>query len=247
MGQSGPCSALADGSICWLDTISTKEDGMNRNMDLAIGRAAALSIAIETLIFAFSLIWGVIFHTEFDQNLGYVASLFLAVSVGIMMACFYAGLPEKLKILGLLALAASILYAPFCIGTYFLQLSIVALNPLNLSGEVMKALDFVPGSPTFALDMLGYGFLCLSTLAAGFALTEKIDRVLKVLCFFHGALAVPTVAAPIISGIFRSTGGNANDSGSFVLLFWCVVFTPIALLFMRYFINNQRQQPQLPA
>ena len=206
---------------------------MNKNTMFVIGRVAALSIAIETVIFAFSLIWGVIFHTEFDKYLGYIASLFLAVSVVVMMACFYASTREPLKIYGLLALVASVIYAPFCISNYFLQLSVVALNPLNLSGEVLKAIDFKPGSPTFAMDMLGYGFLCLSTLAAGFALVEARERVLKALCFFHGAIAVPTFAAPIISGIFLSTSGQTNDIGSYILLFWCFIFAPIALLFMR--------------
>jgi len=208
---------------------------VNKNFGFVIGRAAALSIAVETIVFAFSLIWEVIFPTEFAKNLGYIASLLIAISVVIMMACFYDGTREPLKIFGLLASVSSIIYAPFCISTYFLQLSIVAFNPLNLSSEVLKAITFKPGSPTFAVDMLGYGFLCLSTLAAGFALAEAKDKVLRALCFFHGALAVPTFAAPIISGIFRSPSGQTNDTGSYVLLFWCIVFVPIALLFMRYF------------
>jgi len=106
---------------------------------------------------------------------------------------------------------------------------------------VVKAVDFVPGSLTFAMDMLGYGFLCLSTFAAGFALVEARDKALKALCFFHGAIAVPTFAAPIISGIFLSPGGQTNDIGSYILLFWCIVFVPIALLFVRYFTEWQGQ------
>ena len=209
---------------------------MNNNFTSLIGRRAALSIVIETLVFAFSLIRGVIFHTEFDQNLGYIASLLLAISVVIMMACFYDRTPEQLKIFALLALVSSVIYAPFCISNYFLQLSIVALNPsLNLSSEVLKAIEFKPGSPTFAMDMLGYGFLCLSTLAAGFALTGTKDKVLRAFCFFHGAIAIPTFTAPIISGIFLSTSDRTNDIGSYVLLFWCTIFVPIALLFMRHF------------
>jgi hypothetical protein len=214
---------------------------MNKNFGFRIGRMASLSIAIETIVFAFSLVWRLIFHTEFDQNLGYIASLLLAISVVIMMACFYDSTREQLKIFGLLALAASIIYAPFCISNYFIQLSIVAFNPLNLSNEVMKAIDFVPGSLTFAMDMLGYGFLCLSTLAAGFALVEARDKILRALCFFHGAIAVPTFAAPIISGIFLSPSGQTNDIGSYIILFWCIVFVPIALLFMRYFKEGQGQ------
>jgi hypothetical protein len=208
---------------------------MIKNFSPLIGRAAALSIAVETIIFGFSLIWEVIYFTEFAKNLGYIASLLIAVSVVIMMACFYDGIREQLKIFGLLALVSSIIYAPFCISTYFLQLSVVAFNPLDLSNEVIKVITFKPGSPIFAIDMLGYGFLCLSTLAAGFALVEAKDKILRALCFFHGALAVPTFASPIISGIFRSPSGQTNDVGNYVLLFWCIVFVPIALLFMRYF------------
>jgi hypothetical protein len=213
---------------------------MNRHYGFVIGRVAALSIAVETIVFAFSLILEVIFPSEFAKNLGYIASLFIAISVVIMMACFFESTRERLRIFGLLALVSSIIYAPFCISTYFLQLSIVAFNPLNLSSEVLKVISFQPGSPTFAIDMLGYGFLCLSTLAAGFALAEVNDKLLRALCFFHGAIAVPTFAAPILSGIFRSPGGQTNNIGSYVLLFWCVVFVPIALLFRRYFKERQR-------
>jgi hypothetical protein len=215
------------------------ENDMNKNFSFVIGRAAALAMAIVTITFAISLIWEVINLTEFAKNLGYVASLLLAISVVIMMACFYDVTQEPLKIFGLLALVSSIIYVPFCISTYFLQLSTVALNPLNLSGEVLKAITFKPGSPSFAIDMLGYCFLCLSTLAAGFALTEAKDKVLRALCFFHGALTVPTIASPIISGLFLTTSGETDFTGHYVLLFWCIVFAPIALLFMRYFKEGQ--------
>ena len=213
---------------------------MNKKFSFVIGRAAALAIAVVTIVFAISLIWEVINLSEFAKNLAYVASLLIAISVVIMMACFYDVTREQLKIFGLLALVSSIIYAPFCIGTYFLQLTTVALNPLNLSSEVLKAINFKPGSPIFALDMLGYFFLCLSTLAAGFALAEAKDKVLRALCFFHGALAVPTIASPIISGLFLTTSGETDFTGHYVLLFWCIVFVPIALLFMRYFKEGQR-------
>ena len=213
---------------------------MNKNFGFAIGRVAALAIAIVTIVFAVSLIWEVINYSEYAKNLGYVASLLLAISVVIMMACFYDVTREPLKIFGLLALVSSIIYTPFCISTYFLQLSTVASNPLNLSSEVLKAITFKPGSPTFAMDMLGYTFLCLSTLAAGFALTEAKDKILRVLCFFHGALAVPTIASPILSGLFLTTSGETDFTGHYVLLFWCIVFVPIALLFMRFFKEEQR-------
>jgi hypothetical protein len=192
-------------------------------------------MAISTIIFAISLIWGMIFHTTYDQIIGYIASIFLAVSVVALMACLYENINKDTKIFGLLAFAASIIYAVYCINNYYLQLSIVAINPLNHPEEILKIFKFAPGSPTFALDMLGYGFLCLSTLAAGFALTDIRDRILKILCFIHGAIAVPTFVAPIISGIFRSSSGQTNDFGAYILFLWCILFIPIALLFIRYF------------
>ena len=213
---------------------------MDKNHSFVIGRAAALSIAITTIVFAISLIWEVISPSAFAMNLGYIASILIAISVVIMMAGFYDVTREQLKIFGLLALVSSIIYATFCIGTYFLQLSTVAFNPLNLSSEVLEAINFKPGSPAFALDMLGYGFLTLSTLAAGFALVEAKDKVLRALCFFHGALVVPTLAGPIISGFYLTTSGETDFTGHYVLLFWCIVFVPIALLFMRYFKEGQR-------
>jgi hypothetical protein len=53
-------------------------------------------------------------------------------------------------------------------------------------------------------------------------------------------MAVPTLASPIISGVFLSTSGETDNTGNYVLLFWCIVFVPIALLFMRYFKEGQR-------
>ena len=213
-----------------------------KNMNLKIGRAAALAVLVETLVFAFSLLWGLFFHSLFDQLLSYVASLLLAVSVVILMACFHDRNKDSAGILSLLALASAIMYAVFCDGNYFLQLSIVALNPLGLSREVMQAIAFLPGSPTFALDMLGYFFLCLSTLAAGFALDRQRERPLRFLCILHGALALPTILAPILSGIFMSGGSQANDVGSYVLLFWCAIFAPLAWYFMRYFASALEQE-----
>jgi hypothetical protein len=213
---------------------------MEKNFSLIIGRTAALVMAIVTIIFAISLIWEVINLSEFAKNLGYVVCILLAISVVIVMACFYDFAQSRVKIFALLGLISAIIYAPFCISTYYLQLSVVAENPLSLSGEVLDAVNFKPGSPTFALDMLGYTFLCFSTLAVGFALTERKDKVLRVLCFFHGSLAVPTIASPIISGLYLTSSGETDFTGHYVLIFWCAVFAPIALLFRRYFNDKLR-------
>ena len=51
---------------------------MNRNFSSTIGRVAALLIAVETIVFAISLIWEVIVPSEFAKYLGYFTSLLIA-------------------------------------------------------------------------------------------------------------------------------------------------------------------------
>jgi hypothetical protein len=206
-----------------------------RQLEVSIGRGASVVVAVEILVFAFSLILGLAVRSNLAPLIGYAACILLAVSIVVMMAAVYSSAPAELHFLGLLALLAAVLYAPFCIATYYLQIAVVATNPLGHPAEVMKLIAFMPGSPLFALDMLGYGFLCMSTLCAAFILEDPRDRTLRILCIIHGALALPTVAAPIVSGIFRSSNSQANDTGSWVLLIWCALFTPIALLFSRRF------------
>jgi hypothetical protein len=44
-----------------------------------------------------------------------------------------------------------------------------------------------------------------------------------------------TSSSPILSGLFLTASGETDFTGHYVLLFWCLIFTPIALLFRRYF------------
>jgi len=208
---------------------------MQRDSVAAVGGYASVAVAVETVIFALSLVLGLTVRSNLGPIVGYITCIFLAASVVVLMSSVYLRSAAEQRIFGLLALVAAILYAPFCIGNYFIQLSIVLTNPLNHPPEVLKLIGFIPGSATFALDMLGYAFLCFSTLAAAFSIVDSRDRALRLLCMIHGAIAVPTIVAPILSGLFRSTGGQSNDIGSYVLLFWCALFAPMAILFQRMF------------
>ena len=48
---------------------------MNKSFSFVIGRAAALAIAVEIIVFAISLVWEMISPTELPKILGYIASL----------------------------------------------------------------------------------------------------------------------------------------------------------------------------
>jgi hypothetical protein len=205
-----------------------------------VGRIAAIAVSAETILFAVSLIIGLTIRSRASPIASWVVCILLAASVIVMMAAVYLRSRDGRRIWGLLALCAAIVYAPFVMAVYFIQIAVVTLNPLGLTADVLKLVAFAPGSQAFALDMLGYAFLCLSTFAAAFTLNDPKDKALRILCFAHGALALPTLAAPIISGIFGSASGQSSDIGSFVLLVWCAIFAPIALLFVRHFQRGLR-------
>ena len=202
---------------------------------LTIGRTAALAAALSTLLFAISLVVGIVVRSNLGPIVAYGVCIVLAASVIVMMAMVYLGSREGERAPTLLALCAALIYGPFVMAVYFTQLAVVLPNPLGLPHDVLKLVAFAAGSQAFALDMLGYAFLCLSTLAAAFALRDPKDKALRVLCIIHGALALPTLAAPIMSAVFASPSGQSNDVGSYVLLVWCAIFAPIAFLFARHF------------
>ncbi len=194
-----------------------------------VGFWASVELAGATVVFAASLVATLV--VRLGPTLSYVASLLLAPGVVCLMAASLLRSTREQRIFGLLAFASSVLYAPLCMATYFIQLAVVSPGPQSLSREVLGLVAFVPGSATFAIDMLGYVFLCLSTLCVAFTLTDAKDRGLRILCIIHGFLLFPTAAAPLMSGMYRTTDGQANDAGAWVNLFWCAVFTPIAVLF----------------
>lgn len=86
---------------------------MSRQLDVAIGRNASIAAAIETILFAVSLILGLSIRSNLGPIPGYVVCIFLAASIVVMMACIYSRTLEEWRILGLLALAAPIISGIF--------------------------------------------------------------------------------------------------------------------------------------
>ena len=76
---------------------------MNGESSYVVGRSAALAVAVATIVFAIALVWEVIVPSEIAKNLGYIASLLIAISVVVMMASFYAQTREHVRIPGLLS------------------------------------------------------------------------------------------------------------------------------------------------
>ncbi|MDR1131136.1 MAG: hypothetical protein LBL15_01810 [Oscillospiraceae bacterium] len=96
------------------------------------------------------------------------------------------------------------------------------------------------GSLYFNYNLLGYGFMGLSTFFAGFTIIPKAkgDQALRILLHIHGVFCVSGLLMPMFP-IFTPGIQNGGTIGTFVLLIWCAYFLPVCILGLQYFKRNQ--------
>jgi len=98
-------------------------------------------------------------------------SLLLGPSFVAMIAALHVTIPGPRRVYSIAALAFATIYAVLTGLVYFVQLTLVA--PRMAAGDTtgIEVLLFVPyRSFLFAVDLLGYSFMCLSTLFAAAAI-----------------------------------------------------------------------------
>jgi len=83
--------------------------------------------------------------------------------------------------------------------------------------------------------------MCLSTLVLVPAITGKgAEKVLKIFCAINGFLAVPTLVFTAMR--FSQSGAGSSDAfGCVVLLFFCIIFLPVPIIFARLFRAKLKQ------
>lgn len=208
-----------------------------KNNEAAAGLAASLAAGALTFLFAVFLVLSLMDPENlFWLNSSFLACLILAPAYAVWVAALHGRAPERAKIWTRVALLFAGVYVVLCALSYFVQLVFVAPNRGILPVELLRLFEYTPGTFLFAANMLGYGFMCLSTLAAAQVFSEREDRVLKILYRIHGALVVPTLVFPGLS-VAQHTGAAAKPDafGGIVLLAWCVLFIPIALFTADWF------------
>lgn len=122
-------------------------------------------------------------------------SLLLGTAHLVLIAALHQSVQVERKVLSLAALGFAIAYATLTGLVYFVQLTLVA--PRLASGSVagIELLLFVPyDSFLFAIDLLGYSFMCLSGLLVGLALTGKEGAQGARRWFLLTGLLVPALA-----------------------------------------------------
>jgi hypothetical protein len=189
---------------------------MNQNSVAQLGFWSSVVVTLMLIAFPLSLI--------FDSlDLAYGSSFLLAPTfVTMMVSVHHYAAPEK-KVWSQLGLSFAVIYAVMCSLTYYVQLTFIKNNYLPITEEATAPFVFIPGTPIFAQDMLGYVFFCLATLAAGFVFTGgKLEAWIKWLFVFNGILfAIPTLILPALTMPTNAAGtGVGNQVGEYANIVW---------------------------
>lgn len=127
------------------------------------------------------------------------------------------------------AQAVGLIYAVFICIVYFSQLTVVRQNVLDPAVVNAFAFDY-GGSWLFAIDIIGYGMMALSTLFLGLSVEtkNKEDKILRTVSLLHGCFTVCMIL-PMTSMFLGGFEGGAANMGALMLAVWCLIFFPIPL------------------
>lgn len=117
-------------------------------------------------------------------------SLLLGPAFLVMMSALHQTAVADRRIFSQVALAFAIIYATLISMVYFVQLTLVAPRIVAGDAEDIAFLLFVPyRSFLFAVDLLGYSMMSLSTLFGAFALPScRPGRIARLFMILNGAL-----------------------------------------------------------
>jgi len=199
----------------------------------ALGFWSALLVTIEIIVFFISLLAS-------DANLMFGSSFLLAPTFVALMVSIHHFAPLEKKVWSQLGLSFAIIYAVMCSLTYYIQLTFIQNNYLPIVEEAVLPFVFIPGTPIFAQDMLGYVFMCVATLVAAPVFSGgKLESWIKWLFILNGVLfIVPTIVVPAIPLPVNETGTGIGDQvGRYANLVWSAYFATatslVTVLFKR--------------
>lgn len=128
--------------------------------------------------------------TPFGIALLLTPSLLLGSSFLVLIAALHRLAPADARVFSQIALAFATAYATLISMVYFVQLTLVA--PRLAAGDTagIEYLLFVPyRSFLFAVDLLGYSFMCVAALFASFALPKTSGaHTARALLLLNGAI-----------------------------------------------------------
>jgi len=198
-----------------------------------IGKIGAALTGVAIVVFAVSMLIGII-SGQNTKYLSFFVSMIIAMGY-LMLAAGVASVNTDLQktAAGYTGLAFGTVYAVLIFIVYYAELTTVRLND-SLSAETLSIISYShTGSLFFNFNLLGYGFMALSTFFIGFTVRpkNKCDRAFQALLWIHGVFFLSCLIMPM-TGVF--TMDTPDVAGIVILEFWCVFFLPICILGWKY-------------
>lgn len=201
-----------------------------------MGKMGAIITGLAVLSFAVSMIVGFFINTLFASCF---SSIFIAIGYVLFAVSIFAcnHNPEQ-KAAGLTGISFAIIYAVLILLVYYAECTTVRMN-MGLSDEALSIISYGHlGSLFFNYDLLGYGFMGLSTFFIAFLVEPKRkgDKIFRGMLWGHGIFFLPCLLMPMFP-IF--TPGTSHIFGTVILEIWCAYFMPVCILGYRYFSGNK--------
>lgn len=209
-----------------------------------IGKWSSNAAGILTIAFAVSTLF------DFDSNTGVGIDFFVCLLLPIVYLITTLANSHVVKSLNNplsafysdSAVLFAVVYTCYICAIYYLMLTFIRLgNPHPIAQSIVK---YKPGTAAFAVDILGYTFLGLSTTFFGLSIDETPNKFLARLMYFHGVVGLVGFLTPFLPSIYEDdVGEDANDViWQLLLFFWCVVFAPICFLAAQYFRSHGKMK-----
>ena len=202
-------------------------------MNKKIARAGSLIVSITVAVFAVCML--------IDFNFGgYFICMILPIGFIMMTTGLYNESESSKKVAAMNGVIFAAVYAVLIVIVYFAQITTVRLE--SLTEQAAQILDYRKGGLIFNYDLLGYGFMALSTFFTGLTIEakSKADKVLKWLMLIHGIFFLICLIMPI-TGILRQTAdADAGKGGVIALECWCAYFIPVGVLSYIHFGDKHR-------
>jgi hypothetical protein len=164
------------------------------------------------------------------QMVNMIPVILLAFTVIVVMACIHYVAPESKKVFSLIAIAFTSSYATIICVNYYIQLYVVRLNIINGNLDGLSLL-VMPNfySVFFALEALGYSFLCIASLFIIPIITGgRLASWIRILLLISGVLGIfGTIIAPFDQPMLIFAG----------LGIWSIAF-PIAMVLLGIYFRN---------
>ena len=201
---------------------------MNEN----IAKAGSLIVSITVVIFALFMLMDFSFGS-------YFICMILAIGFIMMTSGFYNESENEKKVAAMNGVIFATIYAVLIVIVYFAQTTTVRLETLNL--QASQIIDYSRGGLFFNYDLLGYGFMALSTFFTGLTIENKTksDKILRCLMMLHGIFFIVCLIMPMTGILQQTTDNNSGKAGVIALEFWCVYFAPIGILSFMHFRKNK--------